>query len=76
MNIVPFGRDSSGRNIAGIQAAAQGLFDVNAKELNVAQAAYIAGLPQSPFAYTPFDNGGKVKSKEGLKDGLERQRHV
>ncbi|MGP4073652.1 transglycosylase domain-containing protein [Piscibacillus sp. B03] len=76
LNIVPFGRDSSGRNVAGIQAAAQGLFDVDASELNVAQAAYLAGMPQSPFAYTPFDNGGNVKSEDGLEAGLERQRIV
>lgn len=76
LNVVPFGRDSSGRNIAGVQAAAQGLFDVDAKDLNVAQAAYIAGLPQSPFAYTPFSNGGELKSEEGLEAGLERMNTV
>ncbi|MGM8215637.1 transglycosylase domain-containing protein [Bacillaceae bacterium W0354] len=76
LNIVPFGRDSSGRNIAGVQAAAQGLFDVDASELNVAQAAYIAGLPQSPFAYTPFDNGGNLKSPESLKLGQDRMKIV
>ncbi|SEQ37922.1 transglycosylase domain-containing protein [Piscibacillus halophilus] len=76
LNIVPFGRDSSGRNIAGVQAAAQGLFDVDADELNIAQAAFIAGLPQSPSVYTPFDNGGNLKSEEDLQPGLERQRIV
>ncbi|GEL77176.1 transglycosylase domain-containing protein [Tenuibacillus multivorans] len=73
LNIVPFGRDSSGRNIAGIQSAAQGLFDVDASELNLAQAAYIAGMPQSPIAYTPFKNNGEVKSEENLQPGLDRQ---
>ncbi|RPF55334.1 transglycosylase domain-containing protein [Aquisalibacillus elongatus] len=73
LNIVPFGRDSSGRNIAGVQAAAQGLFDVDASELNLAQAAFIAGLPQSPSIYTPFDGNGNVKPEESLEDGLERQ---
>src|SRR5690625_4711829 len=76
LNVVPFGRDSSGRNIAGAQAAAQGLFDVDAKDLNVAQAAFIAGLPQSPFAYTPFSNGGELKSEESLQAGLDRMKTV
>lgn len=76
LNIVPFGRDSSGRNIAGVQAAARGLFDVDAKDLNLAQAAYIAGLPQSPFAYTPFDNAGNLKSPELLENGLNRMKTV
>lgn len=76
LNVVPFGRDSSGRNIAGIQTAAQGIFGVDAADLNLPQAAYIAGLPQSPFYYTPFKNGGELKSEEGLEPGLERMKVV
>ncbi len=76
LNVVPFGRDSSGRNIAGIQTAAQGVFGVDAKDLNLPQAAYLAGLPQSPFGYTPFKNGGQIKSAEGLEGGLNRMKIV
>nr|WP_289038184.1 transglycosylase domain-containing protein [uncultured Allobacillus sp.] len=76
LNIVPFGRDSSGRNIAGIQAAADGLFDVSPSELNLAQAAYIAGMPQNPYAYTPFLQGGEKKSEKALQDGLDRKNIV
>ncbi|SES35385.1 transglycosylase domain-containing protein [Salipaludibacillus aurantiacus] len=61
MNVVPFGRNANGRQVAGAQAAAQGIFGVDASELNIAQAAFIAGLPQSPFAYTPFTGSGEVK---------------
>ncbi|WLD92392.1 transglycosylase domain-containing protein [Alkalihalobacillus sp. AL-G] len=74
LNVVPFGRNASGRNIAGIQAAAQGIFGVDAKDLNLPQAAYIAGLPQSPFGYTPFTNGGGLK--EDLQPGLDRMKTV
>lgn len=63
LNIIPYGRNSNGGNVAGIEAAAEGIFNKTAKELNLAQAAYIAGIPQAPFAYTPFYNG-----KTGLKD--------
>lgn len=76
LNIVPFGRNANGRNIAGIQTAANGIFGVDASELNIAQSAYIAGLPQSPIAYTPFTNFGVVKSEEGLEPGLNRMRTV
>lgn len=76
LNVSPFGRNSSGQNIAGVQAAAKGIFGVSAKELNLPQAAFIAGLPQSPFGYTPFTNKGVQKSKEGLKPGLTRQKIV
>ncbi len=74
LNVVPFGRNSSGRNIAGIQAAAQGVFGVNAKDLNLAQAAFLAGLPQSPFGYTPFTSNGQVK--KDISPALNRMKIV
>ncbi|WP_281975873.1 transglycosylase domain-containing protein [Halobacillus litoralis] len=76
LNIVPFGRNANGQNVAGIQTAAQGIFGVNASELNLAQSAYIAGLPQSPFGYTPFNNNGSIKEKENLEDGIDRMHEV
>ncbi|MCH1627576.1 transglycosylase domain-containing protein [Ferdinandcohnia quinoae] len=75
LNVIPYGRNSSGRNIAGVQTAAQGIFGVDAKDLNLAQAAYIAGIPQNPYTYTPFSNkGGKLK--ENLEPGLTRMKTV
>lgn len=74
LNVSPVGRNSSGRNIAGVQAAAKGIFGVDAKDLNLPQAAYIAGLPQSPSAYTPFTNQGKLK--KNLEPGLSRMKTV
>lgn len=74
LNVSTFGRNSSGRNIGGVQAAAKGIFGVPAKDLNIAQSAFIAGLPQSPFGYTPFTNKGTVK--EDLEPGLSRMKTV
>src|SRR5690625_4144923 len=76
LNVIPYGRNSSGDNIAGIQTAAQGVFGVDADELNLPQAAYLAGLPQSPSAYTPFVNTGGLKSKDGLEPGINRMKSV
>ncbi|WP_053218886.1 transglycosylase domain-containing protein [Virgibacillus senegalensis] len=76
LNIVPFGRNASGDNIAGIETAAQGIFGVEASEINLAQAAYIAGLPQSPSYYTPFTNTGELKNEEALQPGLNRMQTV
>jgi len=53
LNVSTFGRNSSGRNIAGVQSAAEVTFGVNASELTLPLAAFIAGLPQIPFGYTP-----------------------
>ncbi|WP_078430113.1 transglycosylase domain-containing protein [Alkalihalobacterium alkalinitrilicum] len=77
LNIVPFGRNANGRNIAGVQAAAQGIFGVDAKDLSIPQSAFIAGLPQSPFGYTPFYRSeGKVHVKENLDPGINRMKTV
>lgn len=76
LNVIPYGRNASGRNIAGIQTAAQGIFDIDASELNLPQAAYLAGLPQSPSAYTPFVATGGLKSDEGIEPGLNRMNVV
>ncbi|WKB36746.1 transglycosylase domain-containing protein [Terrilactibacillus sp. S3-3] len=61
LNIVPFGRNASGQNIAGAAAAAEGIFGVKPDKLNIPQAAYLAGLPKNPFVYSPFENHGGVK---------------
>ncbi|UTR15622.1 penicillin-binding protein [Salipaludibacillus sp. LMS25] len=74
LNVVPFGRNANGRQVAGAQSAAQGIFGVDASELNIAQSAFIAGLPQSPFAYTPFTSQGEVK--EDFEAGINRMTTV
>lgn len=74
LNIVPFGRNASGRQIAGAEAAAKGIFGVSARNLSLPQAAYIAGLPQSPFGYTPFNPDGSIK--ENLDPSLNRMKTV
>lgn len=76
LNIIPYGRNSNGRNIAGIETAAVGIFNVKAKDLSLPQAAYIAGIPQAPFAYTPFRQGGDLKEGEALQLGIDRMRTV
>ncbi len=74
LNVATFGRNSSGRNIAGVQAAAKGIFGVEASQLNLPQSAFIAGLPQSPFGYTPYTQNKTVKNN--LTPGLERMKTV
>ncbi|EKD53025.1 MAG: 1A family penicillin-binding protein, partial [uncultured bacterium] len=38
----------------GIQEAARQYFDIDAKDLDLAQAAYLAGLTRAPSKYSPF----------------------
>ncbi|MGG4265378.1 transglycosylase domain-containing protein [Peribacillus simplex] len=74
LNVSTLGRNSSGRNIAGVESAAEGIFGVDAKDLTLPQSAFIAGLPQSPFGYTPYTQQGKLK--ENQEPGLNRMKTV
>ena len=76
LNIAPFGRNHKGQNIAGAQQAAEGIFGVNASDLTVPQAAFIAGLPQSPISYSPYESDGSLKSNEDMALGLKRGKDV
>ncbi|MFB5198514.1 transglycosylase domain-containing protein [Neobacillus sp. KR4-4] len=76
LNVSTLGRNSSGRNIAGVQAAAKGIFGKKASDLTLPQAAFIAGLPQSPFGYTPFTREGTIKEPKYLEPGLTRMQTV
>jgi 1A family penicillin-binding protein len=57
-----------GNQSYGIQAAAETYFNVDAADLKLAQASFLAGLPQAPAAYDPFGNG--------LERALARQEDV
>ena len=71
LNVSPFGRNNKGENIAGIEEAALGIFDVHAKDVTLPQAAFLAGLPQSPIEYSPYTNTGEFK--ESFEYGLKRK---
>lgn len=70
MNSVYFGEGAHGKKMYGVNAAARGLFNKKANELNLAQAAYIAGMVQRPNAYNPF------RGDEELSYGLKRMKLV
>lgn len=76
LNVSPFGRNNQGKNIAGVEEAAQGIFGKSAADLTVPQAAFIAGLPQSPIVYSPYSSDGTFKSDENMAFGIARQKDV
>ena len=76
LNVAPFGRNNKGQNIAGAQQAAEGIFGIDANKLSIPQAAFLAGLPQSPITYSPYENTGELKSDEDLELGLKRAKDV
>ncbi|BFH61554.1 transglycosylase domain-containing protein [Paenibacillus azoreducens] len=76
LNKVPFGKGSSGYNLYGIKAAAKGIFNVNdLNQLNIAEAAYLAGLPQLPTRYSAYNSKGDF-NPDAFKRALDRQHLV
>src|SRR3990167_6291968 len=59
-----------GNRAYGIESAAQNYFHKTAKELNIAEAAMIAGLAKAPSASSPIENW--ERSKERQKYVIER----
>jgi penicillin-binding protein 1A len=53
LNSVPYGT-VGGRTAIGIEAAAETYFAKSAKDLELQEAALLAGLPQAPSEYNPF----------------------
>jgi len=54
LNSVPYGT-VGGQTAIGVQAAARIFFDKPVWQLNLEQAALLAGLPQAPSQYNPFE---------------------
>ena len=54
-----------GHGAYGVEAASQTYFGKSAKELNLAECALLAGLPQAPSKYDPVSNFEKAKNRQG-----------
>jgi penicillin-binding protein 1B len=76
LNSVEFGPDADGKRMTGFAVAAKGLFNTDIKNLNVPQAAYLAGMVQSPYAYNPFYERKDGDREAHLKAGTERMKYV
>jgi len=53
LNLIPLGGGAN--NIYGVQTASRYYFNKDAKDVTVAEAAYIAGITSAPNRYNPFD---------------------
>ena len=72
LNVVYFG---SGAH--GVQAAARSYFGVDARDLTLAQAAVLAGLPQGPSTYSPRqDLAAAVARRNLVLNKMYQQRYV
>jgi len=53
-----------GHGAYGVEAAAENYFGKSVKELNLAECAILAGLPQAPSRYSPFKSPEKAKQRQ------------
>ena len=53
-----------GHGAYGVQAAAQNYFGKNVEELNLAECATLAGLPQAPSRYSPYSHPERAKERQ------------
>jgi len=70
LNQVPYGGSAY-----GIEEASKTYFGKKAKELTIAEAAFLAGMPQAPSLYSPYTNPDLAKTRrdEVLKKMYELQ---
>ena len=72
LNVVYFGSGAY-----GIQAAARSYFGIDAKDLTLAQAALLAGLPKSPSAYSPRrDPEAALARRDLVLNKMYQQRYI
>ena len=55
-----------GSNAYGVQTAARTYFDKDPKDLTVADAALLAGLPQAPTAYSPRQHPDAARERRNI----------
>jgi penicillin-binding protein 1A len=58
LNQIYFGSGSH-----GVEAAARNIFGKNVKDIDIGEAALIAGLPKNPLQYSPFYNPDKALNR-------------
>lgn len=61
-----FNQTPYGGTMWGVESAAQGIFNKDVKDLDLAEAALIAGLPASPTSYSPFAHPDAAKKRQEM----------
>src|SRR5699024_1915696 len=59
-----------GDNLHGVELGAQYYFNKSAKDLDLAECAFLAGINSSPNAYNPYD---ETKNQDELKEKIKNK---
>lgn len=75
LNIAPYGNVQY-----GVESAANDYFGISAKDLDLAQSAFLAAIPQSPGYYSPYNspkyNPSTPDDNFGAEDVMHRQKYI
>jgi penicillin-binding protein 1C len=62
LNEIPYGG-----NLYGVEEASEAFFGISASDLDIAQSAYLASLPQAPTYYSPYGpNTAALETRKNL----------
>ncbi|MGN6557496.1 MAG: transglycosylase domain-containing protein [Solirubrobacterales bacterium] len=76
LNTAPYGT-VEGQTAVGAEAAAQTYFSKPAKDLELKEAALLAGLPQAPSEYNPFlDPKAALKRRNEVLNAMHEQSYI
>jgi penicillin-binding protein 1A len=76
LNTAPYGT-VEGETAVGVEAAAQTYYGKPAKDLELAEAAMIAGLPQAPSEYNPFlDPQAALDRRDQVLEAMQDQGYI
>ena len=76
LNTASYGTND-GKTAIGVQAASQVFFNKDVSELNLGEAALLAGLPQAPTDYNPFINPeGAERRRNQVLDAMAEQGYI
>lgn len=72
LNQIPYGGA-----VYGIEEASQRFFGKQAKKLTLAEAAFLAGLPQAPSQYSPYNNPNlALKRRNEVLKAMFEQKYI
>jgi penicillin-binding protein 1A len=76
LNTASYGTNN-GRTAIGVEAASQVYFDKSVSELNLNEAALLAGLPQAPSLYNPFSSTRQAEDRRNaVLQHMYEQRYI
>jgi penicillin-binding protein 1A len=76
LNTASYGT-TDGQTAVGVQAAAETYFNKSVRNLNIPEAAMIAGLPQAPSEYNPLQNPtAAIERRNEVLQALQQQGYI